>query len=95
MHPILRPHLTFTGWAFPSRTGLHLVPATVGDLIERALGDPWTAHTLRHSFASRAYAVSHDMRAVQVLLGHASLLTTQLYVAAEQDAMQAAVMALA
>lgn len=42
-------------------------------------------HTLRHRYASRAYAGSHDIEAVRDLLGHASVATTQGYVAIAGD----------
>ena len=80
------------GWCFPSpeRPG-PLTPAHVGKLIARTLPDHWTTHTLRHRFASAAYAADRDIRAVQELLGHASVSTTQIYTAIPDEAARRAV----
>lgn len=80
------------GYAFPGRIDGHLSPAHVGKLISRALPDPWTAHTLRHRFATAAYRADRDLIAVQQLLGHSSVATTQRYTALPNDALRRAVM---
>jgi integrase len=59
-------------------------------LIADALPGDWTAHTLRHRFASRAYRGSRNLRAVQRLLGHESVLSTERYTAVDDDEIRAA-----
>lgn len=79
------------GWVFPGQVDGHLSPGHVGKLMSSVLGQGWTAHTLRHRFATVAYAAQRDVFAVQQLLGHASPETTQIYVQLPDDALRAAV----
>ena len=83
------------GWAFPStaRPGRPVTADYVADRIEKVLPRPWTCHTLRHRWATRAYQATHDIRAVQEILGHASVATTQRYTAVAADQLRATVMA--
>jgi site-specific recombinase XerD len=64
----------------------------VSKILGRVLGDA-SAHQLRHAFASRVYAGSRDLLAVQALLGHASVTTTVRYTALPQGALEHAVLA--
>lgn len=92
LHPDIAARLLACGpgWAFPSPNGGHLAIEYVGAMISAELGPGWSAHSLRRRFATRAYQGSHDLRAVQELLGHESIATTQLYIAADLRSLYAA-----
>lgn len=83
------------GWAFPGDDHGHLSPQRVGRIVSAVLPDGWTMHSLRHRFATRAYAVEHDLLVVQQLLGHASPVTTRVYVKVPRDALRRTVLAAA
>lgn len=63
-----------------------------GNRVRKALGGAGTVHQLRHSFACANYARNgHDIVAVQALLGHSSVATTQNYVGVTSDVLRASV----
>lgn len=72
-----------SGYYFPGETDGHLHPHSVHKIIKRVTG--WNPHALRHAGATAAYRGTRNLRAVQELLGHESLATTERYLHVSSD----------
>jgi site-specific recombinase XerD len=73
---------------FPGRIQPHLHPQSVNKIITRHLGT--NPHSLRHAGATAAYLATGNLEAVRLLLGHASIATTQRYLHIGLDSVRAA-----
>ncbi|MFZ4766334.1 MAG: tyrosine recombinase, partial [Roseimicrobium sp.] len=90
---VARPQLvrrTTQSFVFLSRTGGRLSTARVWEIVKERTAlaglDPKTVHphTLRHSFATHLLSNGADLRAIQEMLGHADISTTQIYTHVDQ-----------
>jgi integrase/recombinase XerC len=81
--PVEVPASTQTA-LFVGKNGTRLTAQSIWQRLKRrsllaGLATPVHPHMLRHSFASHLLQSSQDLRAVQELLGHANITTTQVY----------------
>ncbi len=86
--PVLVARRPETATVFVSRYGRPLSRVGLWTIVKTharvaGLTDRISPHTLRHSFATHLLAGGADLRAVQEMLGHASIATTQIYTRVE------------
>ena len=93
-----RPDLLPAGGAilFPSRLGRPMTRQTFWHAIKRyavkaGIATNVSPHTLRHAFATHLVDNGADLRAVQMMLGHSDLSTTQIYTHVAQQRLQSLV----
>jgi integrase/recombinase XerD len=93
-------HAKAGSYLFPSRARAgHLTRQRLTQLLKELAAqagiDParLSPHVLRHAFASHLLAGGADLRAVQMMLGHADIATTQVYTHVQGDRLAAAVRA--
>jgi integrase/recombinase XerD len=89
-----RPGASDAPWVFVSRGGKKLSREMLWVLVKKysrrtALPGRVSPHTLRHSFATHLLAGGADLRAVQEMLGHANIRTTQHYTHVDRDRLKA------
>ncbi|MEN6554755.1 MAG: site-specific tyrosine recombinase/integron integrase [Methanobacterium sp.] len=82
-----------TPFLFVNRSGNHLTPRYIQMMIKdqaKAAGikKKVTPHNLRHSFSTHLLKNGVDIRAIQQLLGHANLSTTQIYTSVDMHTLK-------
>ena len=82
------------GWLFVTRSGNRMNRETIWELVQRyatriGAGAEISPHTLRHSFATHLLAAGADIRALQEMLGDASIRTTQIYTHVDHSRLKA------
>ncbi len=82
-----------SAWLFISKSGSKLSRQAVWNLIKKyaltaGITTDISPHTLRHSFATHLLANGADLRAVQAMLGHADISTTQIYTHLDKKQLQ-------
>ena len=81
----LLPHAAESHYLFPGKSGAHgMARKTLWEIVKKyvliaGIARKVSPHTLRHSFATHLLEHGADLRAIQEMLGHADIATTQVY----------------
>ena len=81
----LLPHAAESNFLFPGKSGSHgMARKSLWEIVKKyvllaGIARKVSPHTLRHSFATHLLEHGADLRAIQEMLGHADIATTQVY----------------